>query len=333
MKNSLTIDAHFDLLMDVSAQRGFGKRKVIEENYLPSIQKGKVDTIVVAIFVENSYLPEMGLRKALQQISALHAEVSESPDKMTICKNVNQLTEAKKNGKVGFILSLEGVEPLYDDLSLLQIFYKLGVRLVGLTHSRRNFAADGSYYSPVREGRKGGLTEFGVRLVEEAERLGMIIDVSHINDEGFWDVIQVAKKPVIASHSNSRTLANTMRNLNDDQIKAIAATNGVIGMNGVNFFISDSDESATLEGLIYHIDYIKKLVGVEHIGIGLDISEKFISPELLTMMPRKPFDAIKEHTYFPQIREGLIKHGYTEREIELIMGKNFLRVFQDVWKT
>jgi membrane dipeptidase len=330
------IDGHFDLLMDVTIQRERGKRKVIESDFLSTFDVGGVHSIVSAIFVDDCFLPEMGLRKALQQISALHAEADESPEKIKVCKNVEDLTTAREDGKIGFVLSLEGAEPLYNDLSLLRGFYELGVRLIGLVWSRRNWVGDGCHFSPVREGRKGGITDFGVQLIEEAEKLGMIIDVSHLNDEGFWDVMEIAKKPVIASHSNCRTLAKSMRNLTDDQIKAIASTDGVIGMNAVNLFVSEKDEESDIEHLIDHIDHIARLVGVQHIGLGFDFMDpfmKYVSPESsLATMARKPFDVFKGHSCVPELIRCLMKRGYKEEAIEQILGKNFIRVYKEVWK-
>lgn len=330
------IDGHFDLLLDVTIQRERGKRKVIETDYLSAFEAGGVHSIVSAIFVDDAFLPEMGLRKALQQISALHAEADESLEKIKVCKNVEDLNTAREEGKIGFVLSLEGAEPLYNDLSLLRSFYELGVRFIGLVWSRRNWVGDGSHFSPVREGRKGGITDFGVQLIEEADKLGMVIDVSHLNDEGFWDVMEFAKKPIIASHSNCRVLASSMRNLTDDQIKAIALTGGVIGMNAVNFFVSEKDEESDTEHLIDHVDHIARLVGVQHIGVGFDFMDpfmKYVSPESsLATMARKPFDVFKGHSCVPDLTRCLMKRGYKDEAIEQILGKNFLRVYKEVWK-
>ncbi|WP_306298993.1 dipeptidase [Bacillus sp. OV166] len=189
--------------------------------------------IIAAIFIDSGFLPEMGLRKALNQVSALYEEVQESPDKLMICKNRDDMILAQQSGKIGFLLSLEGAEPIGTDLSLLRVFYELGVRNLGLVWSRSNAVGYGSHFSPIDQGTKGGITHFGVKVIEEAEKLGMMIDVSHLNDEGFWDVIEMSKKPIIASHSNSRVLSNTMRNLTDEQMKAIASKGGVIGVNAV----------------------------------------------------------------------------------------------------
>ncbi|MET3290846.1 UNVERIFIED_CONTAM: membrane dipeptidase [Brevibacillus sp. OAP136] len=329
------IDGHFDLLLDVAIQREQGRRKVIETDFLPEFVAGGVNIIVAAIFIDDIFLPEMGMRKALQQISALHAEASESPDKIMICKNVDDIQTAKATGKVGFVLSLEGAEPLSNDLSLIRVFYELGVRFMGLVWSRRNFVGDGSHFTPKREGRKGGLTDFGVKVVEEAEAMGMIIDVSHLNDEGFWDVMKFSKKPIIASHSNCRSIVNSMRNLKDEQIKAIASTNGVIGMNGVNIFVGNTDEESDLDHLVDHVDHIVKLVGVEHIGLGLDIIEPFMkyeSPDSLEKMPRKNFDVVKGHSKIPDLIRVLSKRGYKDEVIEGFLSKNFMRVYSEVLK-
>lgn len=329
------IDGHFDLLLDVAIQREHGRRNVIESDYLPDFVAGGVQTVVAAIYIDSQFLPEMGLRKALQQISALHAEADESPEKIMVCKSVSDIETAKRLGKIGFVLSLEGAEPLYNDLSMLRVFYELGVRLMGLVWSRRNFVGDGSHFRPVREGRKGGLTEFGVRVVEEAESMGIILDVSHLNDEGFWDLIEIARKPIVASHSNCRSLADSMRNLTDEQIKAIARTNGVIGVNGVNFFVADTDDEADIAHMIDHIDHIVNLVGVEHVGLGLDIIEpfkKYESPAVLAQIGRNDFDVIKGHAKIPELARALANRGYKDEEIELIMGKNFMRVYQEVLK-
>ncbi|WP_103104562.1 dipeptidase [Brevibacillus reuszeri] len=329
------LDGHFDLLTDVEIQRGYGKTKMIETEYLPRFKEGGVHSLVAAVFVDDAYIPEMGLRKALNQVSALHAEAAESPEHIMIAKSLEDIHRAKQGKKVSFILSLEGAEPLYNDLSLLRIFYELGVRMMGLVWSRRNFVGDGSFFAPVREGKKGGITDFGVRLIEEAEGLGIVIDVSHLNDEGFWDVMELAKKPVIASHSNCRSLVPTMRNLTDEQIKAIANQDGLIGLNSFSMFTAATSAEATLERLIDHVDHMKKLVGTRYIGIGLDLCDdltKYLSPDKLARAKEIPFDVVKGHGALPQITHELMKRGYKDDEIEGILGKNYLRVYEEVWK-
>ncbi|MBE4909257.1 dipeptidase [Bacillus luteolus] len=316
--------------MDVQIQRERGRTKVIETDYYPRFIEGGVNVIVAALFVDSGYLPEMGLRKALSQISALYEEVNESPDKLMICFNGEDMNKAKQSNKIGFLLSIEGAEPIGTDLSLLRVFYELGVRNLGLVWSRRNAVADGSFFQPTKEGKKGGISSFGVKVIAEAEKLGMTIDVSHLNDEGFWDVIEMATKPVIASHSNARSLCSTMRNLTDEQIKAIAKTNGVIGVNAASMLVGDEDKDSTLEQLMNHLDHLVKVAGVEHVALGLDLCEdfmKYVSPDDLASLPRKPFDIVKGHQSIPQLYDGLVNRGYSQVELEAILGGNIQRIF------
>lgn len=330
LKNSLVIDGHFDLLMDVQIQRERGRTKVIETDYYSRFVEGGFNVIIAAVFLDSHFLPEMALRKALGQISALYEEVKESPDHLMICYSGEDMKRAKQTGKIGFLLSLEGAEPLGTDLSLLRVFYELGVRNLGLVWSRRNAVGDGSFFTQVREGRKGGITSFGVNVIEEAERLGITIDVSHLNDEGFWDVIEISKKPIIASHSNARALCSTMRNLTDEQIRAIAFKNGLIGINANSMLVGNDDDSSNLNHLLNHLDHLVDIAGINHVVIGLDLCDdfmKYISPEALASMARKPFDVISGHQSFPLFIEALLKRGYTEDMVKAIIGENFLRVF------
>ncbi|SFG16979.1 dipeptidase [Sporolactobacillus nakayamae] len=329
----IALDAHFDLLMEVDLRRKFGYRKVIETEFLPILRAGGVSALVCSLFIESEYLPEMGLKMALDQVSALYSEIEESPDKLQLCTTYDEIIDAHAHHKLAILLSLEGVDPLTNDLGLLQIFYQLGVRFVGLTWSRRNFAADGSHFHAVDEGHQGGLTEFGVQLVKEAEKLNMIIDVSHLNDVGLADVLERTNGPIIASHSNARSIASSMRNLTDEQLCELAARGGVIGMNGFNAFVSDSYEDGDVSHLMDHLDYIVNLAGIEHVGIGLDICN------FLSEIPLKPaghtrdsYDVISSHRELPLFTEELIRRGYSDEEIGLIIGGNFLNVYKKILK-
>lgn len=328
-KDSTVVDAHFDLLSIVEYRRSMGLRKVMEKDFVPDFLIGGVDVVVSSIYVDDMFLPEMGLKKALDQISALYSEVDESPDCIAICRTYNDIIKSKAEGKIGILLSLEGVDPLTNDLNLLRIFFELGVRMVGLTWSRRNYAADGCHYYSRTEGKIGGLTDFGVELIRMAEDLGMLIDVSHLNDEGFWDVMNVSKRPVIASHSNCRALAYTPRNLTDEQIKALAERGGIIGMNACSSFTSDKDEEGDADHLAGHVDHIVKLTGVEHVGLGFDFCDilREMEGEKAWMQPRKNFDVIKGHKNIPEFTAALIKRGLSDHDIGLILGGNFLNLY------
>lgn len=286
----LIVDAHYDLLSDVYRLRKKGERKVIENFYLGDLKQAGINVLICSLFVSDQYLPEMALRVALDQIGMLHCEIEESLGMFALCRNASEVRKAVEAGQTAFLLSFEGIEPIGNDLVLLRIFYELGVRFVGLTWSRRNYAADGCHFRAVTEGTTGGLTSFGVLLVEEAERLGMILDVSHLNDTGFSDVIKFSKRPFIASHSNSRSLCPVARNLTDEQIKELASRGGVIGLNNMLNFVfpkKQGQESSAkpipsvelpegkepYEGLLDHAQHIVDLVGSDHLGFGFDLCE------------------------------------------------------------
>lgn len=328
-QRAFTVDAHFDLTYDVANRREHGEKKVVEECYLPQLVAGNFNLLVSAIFIEDVFLPEMGLRKALDQISYLHEEITESPEKFRICRSTSEAYAAQAAGELAIFLSLEGAEPLQNDLRLLRIFYELGVRGLGLVWSRRNYVADGSFFAQKREGKKGGLTPFGIELITAAEELGMFIDVSHLNDEGFWDVIDVVTKPIIASHSNCRSLAGSMRNLTDDQIRAVAKTNGVIGMNAINVFVRDRNWDATISDFVDHVDHIINLVGDQHVGLGFDLCDSHA--DYMKMAPAlESKDVVDTHAGLGQFTQELIIRGYSDDVIIAILGGNFMRVFVEI---
>ena len=325
-RRAFTVDAHFDLTYEVSNRRERGQHEVIAGDYMNDFEAGGFDLIVSAIFIHNFFLPEMGLRKALDQISCLLEEIDETPGRFRICRTAAEAVTAKKAGEISLFLSLEGADPLQNDLRLLRIFYELGVRGLGLVWSRRNYVGDGAVFKSVREGRKGGLTAFGLDLIEKAESLGMFIDVSHINDEGFWDVMEIAKKPVIASHSNCRSLAGSMRNLTDDQIKRLAQNGGVIGMNALNAFIRDNEPNTTVDHFLDHVDHIANIAGIDHVGIGFDLCDSFKN-YLSVEEPIETYDVIKSHAEMGVFTAGLIDRGYSDEDILLVLGGNFMRIF------
>ncbi len=327
LQNNIVVDAHLDLLKDLLYQQKKGRRKVLETDYLEDFKQGGINVVVSSVFVDDLYLPEMALRHALDQISSLYRELEECGDSFALCRNGSEINAAIEGGKIAIILSFEGVEPLGQDLHLLQIFYELGVRLIGLTWSRLNYAADGSRFLQQKRGTEGGLTEFGVQIMGFAERKGMLIDISHINDRGFWDVISITSVPLIASHSNCRSLNDIPRNLSDEMIKAVAETGGVIGINAVSIIASVSDEKSHLGCLVDHMEHITALAGADHVGFGFDLCKKI---DVTHEMAREPFDILNDYSDVGKLVDIMITRGFTESEIIKICGGNFMRLFSQV---
>jgi membrane dipeptidase len=328
---SIVVDAHSDLLSDILARRTVGQTGILNSTWLPAMDAAGIDVRVLAIYNGPQYLPELALRRALDEIAALHAELEESP-RAALCTTQAEVVEAVGQGKKAFLLSLEGAEPLGSDLHLLRIFHELGVRALGLTHALRNSAADGAFFEPKRTGLVGGLSDFGVALVEQAQRLGMLLDVSHLNDPGFWDVIKLARGPIIASHSNCRALCDHPRNLTDEQIKAVADTGGFIGLNSINRFVEPPD----LPHLMDHLDHLVRIAGVEHVGLGLDFCYYLLdhkSPVERASLRKGAslsVTGLDRDADVPKIPALLAERGYAPEAIDGIMGENFLRVFRDV---
>jgi membrane dipeptidase len=253
-------------------------------------------------------------------LDAFYRELDLNKDKLVLALNSKDILKAKKDGKVSAFLSLEGGEPLLGSLAALRMFYKLGVRAMGLTWSLRNELGNGCN----EKKPTGGLSDFGFSVVNEMNRLGMIVDVSHLNDEGFWDVVEINQGPFIASHSNCRALCNISRNLSDDMIIALAKKGGVIGMNFLPFFLVPREEilsgkKATTKDVLNHINHIVELVGCDHIGLGSDFDGINSTPI-----------GLENSSKIPNITKELYTFGYSDEEIQKILGGNFLRVINTI---
>jgi len=309
---NFTIDAHLDLGGIVHNRRKKGEKNVLDRLFLKDFKTAKVKLVIAAIFVETDRI-EMALSEALQQIQAIKNDLSSS---FQMVYTKSDLEDVMHSDKIGILLSLEGLEPIMHHLEFLNIFYDLGVRAIGLTWSRRNYVADGSYFRNPREGIRGGLTPFGIQVVEYAEKLGMIIDVSHLNDQGFEDVIEYTNESLIASHSNSRFLNNIPRNLTDTQIETIAKRQGVIGVNAYTFIVDENEQ--TLERLCDHIDHFIKIGGEDCVGFGFDFCDLYYNDG-------KKHDVIN-YKELKTIANNLQSRGYSDEVIRKVYGENFYKM-------
>jgi membrane dipeptidase len=327
----IVVDAHSDILSDILGRRAAKQAGILNSTWIPAMDEGGIDVKVLAIYSGPQYLPEQALRRALDEISALLAELEETP-RAALCTTHAEVVQAVGAGKKAFILGMEGAEPLGMDLDLLRIFHRLGARVLGITHAQRNYAADGAFFEPKRTGLVGGLSDFGVALVEQAQAMNMLVDVSHLNDPGFWDVVKLATKPIIASHSNCRALQGHPRNLTDEQIKAVADTGGFIGLNSINRFT----EPADLPHLLDHLDRLVRIAGREHVGLGLDFCYYLLehkSPVEKSAMRKGAYlsvEGLEKDADVKKLPDLLAQRGHSLDTIDGIMGENFLRLFKQV---
>ena len=316
-RSSFVFDGHCDTLGDAVAPPPRG-RDLIQRSEkghldLPRMRAGGINAQIFACFPGVDRLNACPTQAALLRLEAFYDLMRRAPEQVTLVRTADDLAALTPDGPIGGILGLEGVEALAGEIRLLYTFHRLGVRNIGLTWNPRNAAADG-----VAVGSAFGLTSFGRELVEACNALGIMIDVSHLNDAGVADVLAVSEKPVIASHSNARAVSDHVRNLTDDQIRAIADKGGVIGVTFVSHFLNPNFREASLNDLLDHIDHIIQIAGVDHVGVGSDFDGCLPPPEL---------DSGEK---YPAVTQGLLRRGYAPADIRKILGENFRRVFLDV---
>lgn len=333
LKTTPVVDAHFDLLADVLYLRRQGETRVIENKFLPGLRAGNVKVIVAAIFIETIFVPHQATELALEQIDCLHQEIAESPGMFRLCTSYPEIEAAIERGELAFLLSLEGAEPVSTNLALLRTFHRLGVRLFGLAWGRRNAACEGSTLVGEPNASAGGLSNFGKELVQEAGRLGILLDLSHLNDLGIQDIAKLTDSVLFASHSNSRIINPIERNVSDEIIRLIAARGGVIGVNAVNTICAANELDATVEMLVKHMEHIREVAGVEHVGLGLDFFEglNLFAPVLPPQkMKRRIHDVIQGHAALPELVTVMLQRGWRADDIRAVLGGNFLRIFRKV---
>jgi membrane dipeptidase len=326
------VDLHFDMPMDLYEKRD--RANVLAADYLPELEACNIGVLGAAIYIEDRYLPEMGLRVALDQIARIYGEVTECA-RFAICKSFQEILDARKNRKIALLITMEGVEPLGTDLNLLPVFYELGVRAIGLTHARRNAAGDGGIFAPTGSPRDG-LTAFGRDVVQACEALGVIVDLAHISPAGFDEILAITTKPPIISHTNARKYYDIERNITDEQIKMIGERHGVIGVNAV--LVSPKEEESTLDRYIDHIEHVADLIGIDGVGIGFDFFE-FIYRQW-TDSARKELAAkfttphfipdLSNHSHARNLTRRLIERGFSDENIERILCGNWMRIFNEL---
>ena len=317
-QKAIVFDGHCDTILDIiNKDRSLSEKSDVGHLDIPRMKEGGVNVQFFAVFIEDIYKPNRSLKRTMQLIDCIDREVEKNQNDISLVLNSKQIKEVTDAGKIAAILSIEGGEALEGDLGVLRMLYRLGVRLLTLTWNQRNQIADG-----VGESRTGsGLTEFGLKVIDEMNKLGILIDVSHLSESCFWDVVKRSKSPIVASHSNCYSLCSHIRNLKDEQIKAIAEKGGIIGVTFVPDFLTNEKRGATIKDIAEHIDYLVKIVGVDYVGLGSDFDGTKALPLGLEGVDK-----------VPNITEEMLNRGYKTEEIKKILGENWLRVFKNVVK-
>jgi membrane dipeptidase len=322
----LTVDSHIDTpqrLMD----KGFdiSKRHDQQKDHskvdFPRMREGGMDASFFAVFVSQDRRTQEGYFQAKLRADALfnsiYAVLARFPEEAGLAISPADAYRLKKHGKRAIFIGMENGYPIGNDLSLIQIYYSKGARYITLCHTRNNDICDSSTDST----ENNGLSEFGRSVVKFMNKIGMMVDVSHISDKSFYDVIALSKAPVIASHSCARALCDNPRNMDDDMLRTLAKNGGVIQVCFLNAYVKKHDpNTATVSDVVDHIDHIVRVAGINHVGIGSD------------------FDGgggvigCSDVSQMKNITLELLKRGYTIRDIRKIWGENLMRVMKKVSK-
>ncbi|HHV71764.1 MAG TPA: membrane dipeptidase [Clostridia bacterium] len=313
----MIVDMHTDILSRMFNDKSnyeFEKDNECAQIDLPKLIKSKLDLQFWAVYVDKQFKPHLALKKGLQQIELFHKIIEKYSRNLKMVKTTADLEDNKN--KVKLLLALEGGEPIEDDLNLLHLFYRLGVRSIGLTWNQRNQIADGVW----EDESGGGLTLFGKKLIREMNDLGILVDLAHISKKGFFDAINISTAPVLVTHGNCKSICNHPRNLSDEQIKALAEINGVLGITFYPPFLNDQNH-ATVDDIVKHIIYVVDLVGIDYVGIGSDFEGIEIFPE-----------GLEDISKIKVLELSLYKYGFSKSEVNKILGLNSMRVIKEVLK-
>ena len=302
---------------------------------------GKVTSICVTA---NS--PSEMMRDTIRRLGVWFQKIRDNSEKLSLVTSVSDIYAAKSNNKLGIIFHFQGSTPIETDLNNLEIYHRLGIRILQLAYNVRNFIGDGSI-----EKTDCGLSDFGLKVINELNRLGITIDCSHTGQRTTMEAINASKRPVIVSHANARAVCDNRRNLTDDIIKAIARCGGVIGLNGYPGFVAKKARP-TLDDLLNHADHIIKLVGVDHLSLGIDyyegqagVADNHKALEIyksriedgswdIENYPPPPWHfpkGIEMPDKLPNLANAFLKRKYSRKDIQKILGLNLIRVFKETW--
>jgi membrane dipeptidase len=331
-KQALVVDTHIDTTMMLGKEGwDFMARHKPEpgENHvdLPRIKDGGLDAAFFSIYMPGTVTGPEAVKQSLILIDHVRRLAEDHPNEIVLATTAAEVRAAHKAGKFAALMGMEGGHMIDDSLAVLRDYQRLGVRYLTLSHSVNTNWADSSGDKPAHN----GLTAFGKDVVRELNRLGVMVDISHVADKTFWDALETSKAPLVASHSSMRALSGHPRNMTDDMIRALGAKGGVVMINYSVGFLSNERYQAGLknpppaelprvswEKIIDHIDHAVKLAGPTHVGLGSDFDG--------TTVP----DGMEDVSKLPRITAALLAKGYSEQDVKNILGENILRLLERV---
>lgn len=365
-QNTIMVDGHVDLPYRMKVGGFTLQREILDVSVrtdggnfdFPRSKEGGLDAPFMSIYIPAIYQERGGAKALADSLILMTERLADTwPDKFALAFSPDDIKKNTQEGKISFPMGMENGAALEDDINNVKYFYDRGIRYITLTHGKDNLIGDSSYDTTRTH---GGLSEYGVRVVKEMNKTGIMVDISHVSDDTFYDVVKITEVPVIASHSSARAFTPGFeRNMDDDMIKALGKNGGVIMINFGGSFIdgeynersrevrehlvnwlaenglSRSDSAAqayiqkytaennpfpNVSKVADHIDHVKALVGIEHIGLGSDFDG--VGDSLPT--------GLKDVSMYPNLIAELLKRGYSKEDIEKICYKNIFRVWNEV---
>ncbi len=330
LQRYVVVEGHRDVYEQLY-RHSIGEESPLRAAIAPRLIRDGINVCVYAISGDSySHSQNTGryLETALENIDMFLEEAPKSEGMISLIRTRDDLPDRVRPGNIAFLLHFEGAMPLQGSIHQLRNFYRLGLRSMQLVWNFRNELGDGVWENRT----KGGLTRFGVEVIKEMNRLGMVVDLAHMNREGFFQSLDAAEAPLIVSHANACGMLDNPRNLDDEQIKAVANQKGLVGILALPERVAK--KSASLEDLLNHLTYMADLVGIDHVALGLDFV-KYDGPRTLKDR-HHPLHAPALVTSFEEVEDlpsliaGLIRRGYKGEEIGLILGGNYLRVLKTI---
>lgn len=324
-------DGHGDIWTDVTCKRQAGERDVFRRHHLEKFRKGQVTGGIFVVWIDPPFTRDIAARSN-EIIAAMQEEMRDAADLLHPVKSFDDLAEGTRLGKINVVNGLEGMDQFGDDVDQLDVLYeKADIRHAMLTWNRPNKLATG-----VEGDANMGLSEAGRQAVRRMQDLGIVLDVSHLNDKSFWEVLELIRGPIIASHSNCRALCDMPRNLTDSMLRAVAETGGLVGINTNREFTYHDPAKRNVAGLADHIDHMAQVMGsTRHIGFGFDFDD-YISAETLSEFISHvdippSCDGIEDESKAHALVDELARRGYSAQDLAYMAQENFYRVFKAVW--
>jgi membrane dipeptidase len=325
-QSMILIDTHNDVAMKTVRGMDFGQRATRGQTDLPRMKEGGVGGLFFAIFVSPSCVEKQQcVQRAIDMIDSVRYDVvGRYPNDFMLALTADDVEAAHRQGKIAALMGIEGGHSIQDDLRVLRTFYQLGARYMTLTHANTNNWADSSGdLNNDKVQHHNGLTDFGKQVVAEMNRLGMLVDVSHVSDKTFWDALEASKAPIFASHSSCRALCDVPRDMTDEMIEALAKKGGLININfAPSFLTARKDPPASVEDVVAHIDHVVKLAGIDAVGIGSDFDGIDSVPV-----------GLEDNSKYMNLTRALLEKGYTAGQIRKIYGGNMLRLMRQAEET